>query len=139
MIESEEWGLIIGAFAEFFMGVMMVEKSSGIANFLFIVGALTLILAIVRAVKKENGTYPTMDQQRENEQKEIERERQSAIASQNRAPWERYYTFACPYCGHYKVRPANWDDKKMSVAFWGAASSKLGDHYKCEHCKKTWK
>ena len=56
------------------------------------------------------------------------------------APWSRrYYTLPCPYCKHYKVRPANWDDKKVSVAFWGPyMSSKLTDHYKCENCKKMW-
>ena len=70
----------------------------------------------------------------------IQREREEAIKSQtNSAPWERYYTYPCPFCGHYKVRDANWDDKRVSVAFWGVASSKIGDHYKCEHCNRTWK
>ncbi len=56
------------------------------------------------------------------------------------APWSRrYYTFPCPYCNHYKVRPANWDDKKVSVAFWGPyMSKKLTDRYKCENCNKMW-
>ncbi|SNU04572.1 hypothetical protein SAMN06297422_101114 [Lachnospiraceae bacterium] len=71
---------------------------------------------------------------------ELEAELDYAIQSQKSgAPWERYYTFPCPYCGHYKVRPANWDDKKVSVAFWGPIlSQKISDRYKCEYCKKMW-
>ncbi len=70
----------------------------------------------------------------------IERERQEAIQSQEAdAPWTvRYSTSPCPHCGHYKVRYAKWEDKSISVAFWGVASSKLGTNYKCEHCKRMW-
>ncbi|MBR5497410.1 MAG: hypothetical protein IKV76_05460 [Clostridia bacterium] len=50
----------------------------------------------------------------------------------------RYGTNACPYCGHYMVRFAEWEDKQMSVAFWGGASDKIGKKYKCDHCKKMW-
>ena len=72
---------------------------------------------------------------------EIERERLEAEASQSsNVPWEkRFYTHPCPYCGHYKVRPAVWNDKKMSVAFWGVWSPKIGDQFKCEHCSRTWR
>ncbi len=58
---------------------------------------------------------------------------------EHKAPWERFYTFPCPYCGHYKVRDANWDDKKVSVAVAGPVmSSKLSKKYKCMNCRKMW-
>lgn len=70
----------------------------------------------------------------------LEKERQDAIESQNGGPaWRiRYMTDPCPYCGHYKVRYAKWEDKRMSVAFWGMASSKISKDFKCENCKKMW-
>ena len=89
-----------------------------------------------------NAEYERARERREQEQRIIEGERLYAEQMRDEgAPWDRrYYTFPCPYCGHYKVRPANWDDKKVSVAFWGPyASQKLTDHYKCENCKKMWK
>lgn len=77
---------------------------------------------------------------RKQKQEEIEREYQQAVASQKSpTPWTvRYETHPCPYCGHYKVRYAKWDDKKISVAFWGAASSTIDMHYKCDSCNKMW-
>lgn len=74
------------------------------------------------------------------EENVIERERLAAIASQRSSePWAiRYSTSPCPYCGHYKVRYAKWEDKSMSVAFWGIASQKLGANFKCEHCTRMW-
>ena len=70
----------------------------------------------------------------------LEREYQQAVASQTASePWAvRYSIHPCPYCGHYKVRFAKWEDKQLSVAFWGAASSAIGKEYKCEHCGKMW-
>ena len=70
----------------------------------------------------------------------IEMEKNEAIKSQTSdVPWEkRYYTDPCPYCGHYKVRAAVWDDKALSVSFWGVASSKIGTRFKCEQCKNMW-
>jgi len=70
----------------------------------------------------------------------IEAERQVAIFSQqNSAPWAiKYSTHPCPNCGHYKVRCAKWEDKKLSVAFWGIHSSKLAANYKCECCGEMW-
>lgn len=70
----------------------------------------------------------------------LENERQQAIHSQEYgAQWDtKYFTDPCPYCGHYKVRYAKWDDKRLSVAFWGGASSKIGTRYKCEHCGRMW-
>lgn len=72
--------------------------------------------------------------------KALENERQQAINSQKYgAHWDtKYFTDPCPYCGHYKVRFAKWEDKRMSIAFWGAASSKIGTKYKCEHCSRMW-
>ncbi|MDO5155984.1 MAG: zinc ribbon domain-containing protein [Eubacteriales bacterium] len=50
----------------------------------------------------------------------------------------RYFTDPCPYCGHYKVRYSKWEDKRYSIAFWGIASSKIGQNFKCENCKRMW-
>ena len=64
---------------------------------------------------------------------------QAIQSQQSNTPWTiRYAIYPCPHCGHYKVRCANWEDKRLSVAFWGAASSKIGKTYKCEHCKRMW-
>lgn len=73
-------------------------------------------------------------------QQQIELERIQAENSQRASePWTvRYATYPCPYCGHYKVRAAKWEDKQVSVAFWGIASSKIGKNYKCEFCKRMW-
>ena len=78
--------------------------------------------------------------QRAKEKAELEAEYRAAVASQNsREPWAvRYSTSPCPHCGHYKVRHAKWEDKSISVAFWGAASSAIGKNYKCEHCGRMW-
>lgn len=76
----------------------------------------------------------------ENEQKIIDMEYQQALASQNLTePWATHYeSSSCPYCGHYKVRIAKWEDKRTSIAFWGIASDKIGKQYICDNCKKTW-
>ena len=72
---------------------------------------------------------------------ELQAEKEAAELSQsNTAPWEKkYYTYPCPYCGHYKVRYANWDDKKMSVAINGYRhSTKVHKKYICDNCKHMW-
>ena len=76
----------------------------------------------------------------EQEQLIIDFEYQQAVASQKLTePWaKRYELSACPHCGHYKVREANWDDKRISVAFLGAASNKIGKSYVCDHCERMW-
>ena len=105
---------------------------------IIIAGIICIVFSIINEREKvKNGTY---DREREEERKTIERERIYAEYSQTSGtPWEkRYYTYPCPYCRHYKVRRANWDDKRMSVAFWGGASSKIGTNYKCEHCGRMW-
>ena len=70
----------------------------------------------------------------------LNEEYQLAIQSQKSIePWAiRYSTSPCPYCGHYKVRNAKWEDKSLSVAFWGIHSEKIGTNYKCEYCSRMW-
>lgn len=70
----------------------------------------------------------------------LERELQEAKQSQmSDVPWEqRYFTEPCPYCGHIKVRYSNWDDKRLSVAFWGGMSSKIGKAFHCDYCNRTF-
>ena len=46
----------------------------------------------------------------------------------------QYMQYPCPYCRKYKVRYAEWDDKKTSIAFWGIWSAKVGKTYKCDGC-----
>lgn len=55
------------------------------------------------------------------------------------APWDtRYYDYPCPWCGKYKVRPAKWEDKRLSISFWGWGSHKTGARFKCDACKEMW-
>ena len=44
----------------------------------------------------------------------------------------------CPKCGSTKVYAMTYDDKRNSVAFWGAASSKIGKRYHCDDCNHEW-
>ena len=91
-------------------------------------------------LRRETAKLERQIKMEEAEKAEIDAEYQAAVQSQNLTePWAiRYSTSPCPYCGHYKVRYAKWEDKSMSVAFWGIASSKIGTNYKCEHCKRMW-
>ena len=86
--------------------------------------------------------YSSSDRGKTNAQlnAELEQEKRYAQASQNsNVPWnKRYFTEPCPYCNHYKVRYATWDDKKMSVAFWGIWSSKVGANFHCDCCGKAF-
>ena len=50
----------------------------------------------------------------------------------------RYLDNPCPYCHSYQVRYMKWKDKKASIYFWGRLSTKIGKHYICDNCKKTW-
>ncbi len=81
-----------------------------------------------------------MEKEEARKRQELAAERQQAANSQQSSvPWEkRYYGAHCPYCGHYKVRPANWDDKSLSVAMWGYRTPKLGQNYICDNCKRMW-
>lgn len=68
----------------------------------------------------------------------FERTKTQAVSAH--APWEStYFSHACPYCGMKTVRLATWDDKRLSVAFWGVvASPKTGKRFKCDSCKRMW-
>ena len=98
---------------------------------------IAVIWALVYSANEKNGIN---QKKREAEQEQIKREYEVAVESQfAEEPWiVRYATSPCPHCGHYKVRYAEWEDKRYSVAFWGAASDKLGKNYKCEHCGEMW-
>lgn len=80
------------------------------------------------------------NQRKLRKEEKIEHERLEAIESQqSNAPWKkRFFTDPCPYCGHYKVRYSTWDDKKMSVAFWGVWSDKIGKSFHCEYCNRDF-
>lgn len=101
----------------------------------FVVGGI--IYGCVYAENEKNGTN---DRRRAEELQQILVEREEAIEShQASEPWAvRYATEPCPHCGHYKVRNAKWEDKRLSVSFWGAYSTKIGKCYKCEHCGEMW-
>ena len=106
-----------------------------------IIGCIMLIISIIMVISfAKNEKNGNNARARAQEQLQIQKEYEEAVASQkNSAPWAiRYSTSPCPYCGHYKVRSAKWEDKSLSVAFWGIASAKLGTNYKCEHCNHMW-
>lgn len=44
----------------------------------------------------------------------------------------------CPHCNSTNCYMMNYDDKYMSVNFWGAASSKIGKLYHCDNCGYEW-
>ena len=102
-----------------------------------IIAAIGLVCWIIHEVNEHNGTN---EKRRQKEFEQIGKEYEEAVESQKAGtPWaKRYSTHPCPHCGHYKVREATWDDKRYSVAFWGAASSKIGTRYKCDHCGNMW-
>lgn len=104
---------------------------------LAIIATIGLVCWIVHEVNERNGKN---EMRRQKEFEQIGKEYEEAVESQKAdAPWaKKYSTHPCPHCGHYKVRAATWDDKRYSVAFWGAASSKIGTHYKCDHCGNMW-
>lgn len=91
-------------------------------------------------VFSQNEKDGTNARRRAAELEQINREYEQAVESQQPGePWKvRYATDPCPYCGHYKVRCAKWEEKQFSVAFWGIASSKIGKQFKCEHCGEMW-
>lgn len=108
------------------------------------IGTLIMIISIVITFaapymfmteqERKDGVKAVQDADRRRD--EIEK---AEALSEDGAPWERkYLPYRCPYCNRYRVRYANWDDKKVSAAFWGIASSKLGKAYTCDACKKFW-
>lgn len=44
----------------------------------------------------------------------------------------------CPKCGSTKVYAMTYDDKRASISFWGAASSKIGKRFHCDNCHYEW-
>ncbi|MDY3690603.1 MAG: hypothetical protein SO072_01380 [Dysosmobacter sp.] len=98
---------------------------------------ISVVWGIIYFQNEKNGKN---EKKRVAEQEQINQEYRQAVASQQTGePWKvRYATTPCPHCGHYKVRCAKWEDKRWSVAFWGAASDKIGKSYKCEHCGEMW-
>ena len=44
----------------------------------------------------------------------------------------------CYRCGSRKVYFMTYDDKRDSINFWGAASSKIGKRYHCDNCGNEW-
>lgn len=97
-----------------------------------------MMLANVEYAKQINEAAKPTSQ--ELEARRIKQEYLEAVESQQAGePWRiRYATYPCPRCGHYKVRSANWEDKKLSFAFWGAMSDAIAKSYKCENCKHMW-
>lgn len=129
---SDTGALILGLFVILLLIVFFI-----VFPFIGLLAAIGIICAIVHYRNEKNGTN---EKRRQKEFEQIGKEYEEAVESQKaEAPWaKRYSTHPCPHCGHYKVRAANWDDKRYSVTFWGAASSKIGKHYKCDHCGNMW-
>ena len=127
--------LVVASIPTFLCGLITSDgKMAWISIVMLIVG---IVWWRIYVGEEQDGT---LERKRREELEQIEIERKNAIASQNQTePWaKKYMTSPCPYCGHYKVRWAKWEDKQMSVAFWGGASSKIGTNYKCEHCQRMW-
>lgn len=104
-------------------------------------GLLVILIAVFWGMAySENENNGTNARRRVQELQQISKEYDEAVQSQEKGePWKvRYATYPCPRCGHYKVRNANREDKRLSVAFWGAASNAIGKTYKCEHCGEMW-
>lgn len=117
----------------------LYEDNSGLA-FIYFVISFVIILGsclLVYLIEEKTGIA-------EKNRKELERQKEAekykALHPEEFSPWERkYMPYACPYCGRYTVRYSNWDDKKISVAFWGVyGSEKIDQQYKCDSCKNMW-
>ena len=44
----------------------------------------------------------------------------------------------CYKCGSTRVYLMTYDDKRDSINFWGAASTKIGKRYHCDNCGNEW-
>lgn len=44
----------------------------------------------------------------------------------------------CYKCGSTRVYAMTYDDKRDSINFWGAASTKIGKRYHCDNCGNEW-
>lgn len=122
------------AFKEF-----MYDDNSGVAFLYFIIAFVVLFVPLIIAgiIAKKTGL---VEKDRKRFEMQIEAEKYKALHPEEFSPWERkYMPYACPYCRRYTVRYSNWDDKKISVAFWGVyGSEKIDQQYKCDSCNKMW-
>ncbi len=142
--------LHIGSLAGLF-GAFIADTSQGTLYCIFLYVGINAALALCAFLwhlfansktgqEIQRKEYLAGEESRKRENTIIAQEYKEAVASnESGSPWQiRYATYPCPYCGHYKVRSAKWEDKRMSVAFWGAASSKIGTNFKCENCNMMW-
>lgn len=44
----------------------------------------------------------------------------------------------CYRCGSSKTYFMTYDDKRASISFWGAHSTKIGKRYHCDNCGNEW-
>lgn len=123
-------GFIVGIFGVILVGV----------GIYWIVKINEIVDSYYNDRPKFNAIMDEFERKEQEKLQKLEAEKRLAIESQNSSvPWAiRYMIEPCPYCGHYKVRYAKWEDKSLSVAFWGIASDKIGKNYKCEYCGKMW-
>ena len=63
-----------------------------------------------------------------------------STAEDNRKRHENDYgkVARCYKCNSTRVYAMTWDDKRDSVNFWGAASTKIGKRYHCDNCGNEW-
>ena len=132
---SQPWGCVALGLA------FMLSPGGSMPIIGIIMGFVMIVIGIIWSmVYSSNEKNGVNEQKRIAEQAQIQKEYEEAVDSQfAEEPWAiRYSTSPCPYCRHYKVRHSKWEDKRYSVAFWGAASDKLGKQFKCEHCGEMW-
>lgn len=102
----------------------------GVSALIFLISLAILIIYFIThpAPKSDSEVAKIMMEKRDAE-----------LSQKSNVPWDkRYFTQPCPYCSHYKVRYSTWDDKKMSVAFWGVWSDKVGKSFKCDNCGRVF-
>lgn len=117
------------------MGVIMI-----ILIFIMIICGIVASVANQSMEEQHKKNIEMFGEETANEIRRIAIDRANGIKEESDAPWGvHYYDHLCPYCGKRAVRDADWDDKKVSVAFWGAASDKIATRYKCDACKRMFK
>ena len=153
------YGIVIWSGYFLFASVYCVEEHDTWNAVLFAIASIGAFFGYIFAVyipqwslyrlyRKDPDAYRRkMDEQAEEERvkeqsrkKRIELEKKEAERSQREgAPWDKkYYTYPCPYCGHYKVRRTEFKDVEASVRFWGPRSIRVAEKFICDHCKKKW-
>ena len=140
--------IIIGFFCLYSLSEF--GKIIGLPPFVVIVYIASIIIyALEQATYSDNNKnsyqyYMNVEKQlaqnKVNAEKRVQEIKYEKYLAENKSPesWNPYIAKPCPHCGHYKVRSAKWDDKKMSVAFWGIHSQKIGKQYICDNCKNMW-